>query len=190
MTDFKVIGLSGFAGSGKDHIYRECLKPKGWRQFSLAWHFKTFLISSGIITYEEAYTNPKPEKVRHLLQIQGTELGRQLYGEQIWLNTAKVWMQTLHDSWGVDKFVIPDVRFWNELRYVQNALDGKVIWVDAPTRHYHSGLTNEQKLHASEAEMAEMDEQDFNEIIVNEPEYVPNIQHQMYEIFEKFGWKY
>lgn len=168
MIKIKVIGLSGLAGSGKDYVYQQYLFHKGWRQFSLAWHFKIWSIAAGIITYEEAFTNPKSDKVRTLLQIQGTELGRNLYGEDIWLQSVKAWTRTLSDTWGVNKFVVPDVRFHNELAFIKEEMGGVVFKVEAPAREAKSGLSEFQRAHSSEAEMMEMPAKVFDGVIYND----------------------
>jgi len=141
-----VIGLSGAAGSGKDYVAKEYFfKKLGFHNISLAWHFKIQCISHGDATYEEVF-DTKPPRVRRLLQILGTEQGREVWGEDIWVNTMFAWMTLYHKDWGINKFVIPDVRFPNELRAIQK-LGGKVYRVIGDRQ---GNLTDEAWLHSSE----------------------------------------
>ena len=148
MLKFDVIGLSGKSGTGKDYIIQQCLRPEGYFQISFAWHFKIWLISTGQATYEEVFYT-KPEHIRRLMQLEGTERGRDVYGPDVWVDTAFAWMQLWNETWGISKFVIGDVRFPNEADRILE-LGGKVIRITAPERVENSILTAEQKRHISE----------------------------------------
>lgn len=143
-NNITVIGLSATAGTGKDYVGK-LIKQHGFHNISLAWHFKIQCISHGEATYEEVF-DTKPPRVRRLLQILGTEQGRDVWGEDIWVNTMFAWMTLYHKDWGIDKFVIPDVRFPNELRAIQQ-LGGKVYRVIGDRL---GDLTEEAWSHASE----------------------------------------
>jgi len=184
----QVIGLSGFAGSGKDYIYLNYLKPQGFFQLSLAWHFKADLIGKGALTFDEAFIT-KPPKVRTMLQYVGTELGRVVYGDKVWCNILKAWMDIYEYHWGVNKFCIPDVRFWSELGFIQGDLYGKALRIKAPHRSGCSTLSGEQRAHPSEAEMLEMRDGDFDGLIFND-EGDPDLDLQMKSIFQGFGYEY
>ena len=113
LDNVKVIGLSGAAGSGKDYVAKTYfIDEYGFRNISLAWHFKIDCIAKGQADYDEVF-NTKPPRVRRLLQILGTEQGRELWGENVWVNTVFSWMMLFHKDWGIDRFIIPDVRFPN-----------------------------------------------------------------------------
>jgi len=183
-----VIGISGFAGSGKDFIHKHYLKPQGFKQISLSWHFKADLIGKKAITFEEAFVT-KPPEVRTTLQIVGTEVGRKIYGDDVWCNTLKAWMEIFEHHWGIDQFCIPDVRFWSEMDFIQHDLSGYVIRVKAPNRSGHSILDSTQKAHASEAEMLEMEDSVFDGLVFNDEED-PDMDLQLYEIFQGFGYDY
>ena len=178
MSEIKIIGLCGFAGSGKDWISQNILAPLGYKQYSLAWPFKADLISKGVLTYSECFDNPKPQKVRDLLQFVGTELGRVVYGEDIWLYQMEAWTKILYNYWGINKFVIADVRFFNERDFIQG-MGGKVIFISAPGREKNSGLTEGQRSHPSEWEMHEMvsrEKRMFDAIIHNDEDDDPKTE--------------
>jgi hypothetical protein len=163
----KVIGLSGKAGSGKDYIASSIItKHYGYVPFSLAWHIKTSLVGKGAASYQEVFQT-KPAKIRHLLQHEGTESGRDIYGYDIWLNTAYSWMQLIYEQWGINRFVIPDVRFPNEVEYIKR-MGGKVFRIIAPKRVTGSPLTMEARLHPSETALDEYPLDNYDGIIEND----------------------
>lgn len=162
-----VIGLSGKAGSGKDYIASRIITPRyGYVPFSLAWHIKTSLVGKGAATYEEVFIT-KPPKVRHLLQHEGTESGRDIYGYDIWLDTAYSWMRLVYEQWGIQRFVIPDVRFPNEVEYIKNR-GGRVFRILAPNRVLRSPLTDEARNHPSETALDGYPLDNFDGIIEND----------------------
>lgn len=163
----KVIGLSGKAGSGKDYIASRIITPKyGYVPFSIAWHVKANLVGKGALTYEEAFIT-KPPHARHLLQQEATESGRDIYGQDMWLRAADSWMRTIYESWGIQRFVLPDVRFPNEVEYIKK-MGGKVIRIIAPKRVAQSPLSDEARNHYSEVALDEYPLDNFDGIIDND----------------------
>lgn len=185
---YEVIGLSGPAGCGKDYVYANHLRPRGFMQISLADHFKAELIGKGVLTFEEAFVT-KPPRVRTILQLYGTELGRDVFGSKIWCNTLMAWMDIYNHHWGVTRFAIPDVRFINELDFIQNDLDGKVLRIFALERCANSALDGTQQAHSSESEMKAVENDRFNGILFNDPKD-PDMDLQFYELFKDYGWNY
>lgn len=171
----EIIGLSGKAGSGKDFIAKEYLFPLGYHQYSLAWHFKVGIVGEGQATYEDVFFN-KPPSIRHILQQKGTEEGRMKYGEDVWLNHAYTWMQVFRHYWNVDKFVVPDIRFPDEVEFIQQH-GGKVFRVNAPLRTMNSGLSIEAKMHVSETALDMYT--GFDGIVENDPQYQDSVQIQI-----------
>jgi hypothetical protein len=185
---YEVIGLSGHAGCGKDFVFSHFLQPRGFLQLSLSWHFKVDLIAKGVITFEEAFET-KPPNVRTLLQLVGTELGRHVYGENIWCETLITWMHVYNFHWGVTRFAIPDVRFMSELDFIQRDLAGKVIRVLAPIRSGDTNLDSTQRAHVSEAEMDTIGNEKFDGLVHNDPGD-PDLDLQLRVLFEVFGYEY
>jgi hypothetical protein len=164
----EIIALSGKSGTGKDYIFENFFRPRGYHRWALADHFKIWTVGKGEATYDEVF-HTKPPHVRKALQISGTEEGRDVYGEDIWLETAAVWMEHLSKTWGVNKFCITDCRFPNEVNFIQRVLGGKVIRVHAPTRSANSSLNVDARLHISETALDHYTERQFDFIINNEP---------------------
>lgn len=144
----KVIGLSGKAGSGKDYIAKHVIIPRGFHQFSLAWHFKVWLVGKGEATHEEVFVT-KPPEIRKKIQLEGTEYGRFVYGENVWCQTVAEWFNVFYENWGIDKFIIPDVRFPNEVEFI-HMLGGPVYRINAPVRIENNRLSAEARQHSSE----------------------------------------
>jgi len=156
-------------------------------QISFAWHFKADLIGKKAITYEDAFKT-KPPHIRTLLQMVGTELGRNVYGNLVWCHTAKAWMDIWEEHWGIHKFAIPDVRFWSEMEFIHQELNGKVIRIKAPHRSVCTTLDAAQRAHPSEAEMLQMEDDDFDGIVYND-EGDPELEFQIADLFKHFDWE-
>jgi hypothetical protein len=126
-----LIGLAGYARSGKDTIGK-ILVERGFqrvafadklREFALAidpiiWDRPRFRLSDVVEVegWEGAKENPE---VRSLLQRLGTEAGRNILGEDVWVNAA------LDIPPG--DYVITDVRFPNELEAIRSR--GGQVWL-------------------------------------------------------------
>jgi hypothetical protein len=171
----KVIGISGKSGTGKDHITQNYIRPLGFHQWSLAWHFKVWTVGKGLATHEEVFFT-KPPHIRKELQLEGTERGRMQFGENVWCDTAREWFVLLNEQWGIDKFVISDVRFPNEVDFVKS-MGGEVIRIHAPTRAENNSLSPEARLHISETALDNFT--GFDHIINNDPEDAPYVGRQI-----------
>lgn len=162
----KIIGLSGKSGSGKDYIATNILKARGYHVMSFAWPMKISVVAKGLATYEEVFIT-KPPHVRHLLQQEGTELGRNVYGVDYWVKSAYGWMRTINEQWGIDKFVITDVRFPNELDFVKDS-GGSVFRILAPQRIAQTSLSTEARMHISETALDGLPLHKYDGFIWNE----------------------
>lgn len=165
MTEYTVVGLSGRAGVGKDYLFNTVLKPLGFYRVALADHFKIWIAGQGSASYEELFKT-KPPKIRHLLQQEGTERGRLVFGEDIWCQVLYSWMTLWQEQWGLTKFCITDIRFPNEVEFVQR-VGGKVVRIQAPEREVSRGLSAEARLHPSETALDDFN--NFDLVINNDP---------------------
>jgi hypothetical protein len=162
----KIVGLSGKAGSGKDYIAREVLQPLGFSPVALADQLKTTAIGRGLASYNEVY-HTKPPHVRETLQQLGTELGRNVYGEDVWVRSLSAWMQIFYERWGIDRFVITDVRFPNEIKFL-HTLGAVVYRIQAPARADNNGLSPELRTHISEIAL-DREHDLFDGFVPNDP---------------------
>jgi hypothetical protein len=135
-NNIQIIGFSGKIGTGKNYVSEKLFLPmlpqKPTLVMALADHFKVDCCTKDGVAYERVFIN-KDEQSRVILQKRGTEEGRVKYGDDIWIRTAETWMR-LYAERGVQRFIITDVRFPNEVDWV-NSLGGHVIRIEAPERN-------------------------------------------------------
>lgn len=135
----RVIGLSGYARSGKDTAADHLVEKYGYTKVSFAAPMKEALyrlnpdvrdISNLVWSVKqvvdmagwEGAKDLTPD-VRGLLQRFGTEVGREMFGEDFWVNLA---MSQIPDG---SKVVVSDVRYPNEANAIKK-LGGKVIRIE------------------------------------------------------------
>ena len=157
-----IIGLSGYARSGKDTVANLLVLNYSFKRLAFADAIKDAVLLlnpildngrrvSDVVNdygWEVAKANIE---VRRLLQVMGTEVGRKLIDEYIWID--KVFNQIEPDK----RFVITDVRFPDEANMIQS-IEGKVWRVN---RHNHSAVIT----HISERAM---DNFMFDHVVYND----------------------
>lgn len=141
-----VIGLSGKARSGKNYLARHALLPLGFYPLALANHFKVDAVVRDGAPINEVFFGAKSEATRDLLQQRGTEQGRHVFGEDIWIRTTEAWIAAGVAA-GWSRFVLTDVRFTNEADWV-NALGGLLVRVAG-----RGGLEGPLAQHPSETDL-------------------------------------
>lgn len=162
-----IIGLSGYAQTGKDTVAEHLIKQYGYRRVAFAdpirealyklnpqvslGEFSHVHLSQAVngLGWEE--TKRQSPETRRLLQVMGTEVGREMFGQDFWVN------QAMKNAGKFDKIVLTDVRFPNEFRAIK-AREGIVIRIVKPG----TGAVNE---HASETAL---DNFSFDATIVND----------------------
>lgn len=120
-----IIGLSGYAQVGKDTVATILVEDYGYTRIGFADIIKKAVyVLDPIITLDgmrlahavDKYgwegAKQAPE-VRRLLQVLGSEIGRDLIDPQIWVELT---MSAVHQN---DKIVISDVRFRNEAEEIK-----------------------------------------------------------------------
>ena len=120
-----IIGLSGYAQAGKDTVAQILVQEYGYSRIAFADIIRTAVYRlNPIVTYDgmrlahlvdlEGWDIAKtaPE-VRRLLQVMGSEVGRDLIDPQIWVEL------TLSTTKPTDKIVISDVRYSNEAEEIK-----------------------------------------------------------------------
>ena len=133
-----IIGIAGKMGCGKDYICNNVIVPllktngKNFLQVSFADQIKVNVMTKQNIKFDDVYVS-KTNDTRRLLQMEGTENGRNVLGKDIWIKYFANWI-SVYKSRGVDTFICTDVRFQNELDYIKHS-GGIVIKIDAPTRN-------------------------------------------------------
>lgn len=139
---FEVIGLSGYAQSGKDTIAAYLVEHDGWERVAFADTLREAVytldptIKSQVFGeyrhralrsvvdefgWDAAKTSPVwGDEVRQLLQRMGTDVGRQLLGDNVWVDLAMRKLEPGH------KYVFTDVRFPNEAEAIKRV--GGHMW--------------------------------------------------------------
>ena len=158
-----LIGFSGKIGSGKNFIAEEIFLPKLFNiyskrapdkrlipyYFSFGDHLKIECLcrnSYSKLDQTTAMYNffiEKDQTTRDMLQKYGTENGRHVYHEEIWVRAVESWisiqesrLEKLRDRTKNDFlpiFIISDVRFKNEAEFIKSN-NGILIRVNAPNR--------------------------------------------------------
>jgi len=157
-----IIGLAGKAGAGKDYIAKHILVPyieqkqKKSLIISFADQLKINCIMDGYTTYDNVYTR-KTAMSRHTLQQYGTERGRDVVSKTIWIDYLNYWTRVLASKNDIDVFIVPDVRFENEVEWIHSQ-GGVVMRVVSPERThermcYESSGTNSNANHVSETQL-------------------------------------
>ena len=161
-----IIGLSGHAQTGKDTIADYLVKNYGFTRVAFAdpireavyklnpkinvYDMNSVPLSTAVDRLGWETVKVQSEDARWLLQRMGTEVGRELLGENVWVDKA------MKKALQHDKVVITDVRYPNEVEAIlsHSGAVWRVIKDD-------TGAVNR---HASESAL---DDHDFEYIIFN-----------------------
>lgn len=143
-----IIGFSGKLGTGKSFYTKytvDYLRSLGHQVMELAFgdQIKINVLAQGshneFLSRYSVY-DKKDDYSRNLLQIEGTEKGR-AFDKNIWVKYIDEWMYLWRQR-GVSHFVISDIRFPNELEYVESCDNSYVFQIKAPKRNL-ARLTSE-----------------------------------------------
>lgn len=131
-----IIGLSGYARTGKDTVANYLVETYGFTKVSFAQPMRDALYALNPIVSEHegvrlqsaidkhGWDNYKEtefgDEIRQLMQRFGTEVGREQFGQNFWVDQA---MKLVAQH---DKAVLSDVRFPNEQEAIRNA--GGLVW--------------------------------------------------------------
>lgn len=125
----RIIGLTGGKGCGKSSVAKIISKNYGYEIVSFATPIKDMLRVLGLRDQElndpllkEIKLTEYGKTPRQLMQLLGTEFGRAMISQRIWITALE---KTLNPS---NNYVIDDVRFNNEAEFIRS-LGGPVIEV-------------------------------------------------------------
>lgn len=136
-----IAGIVGFLGSGKGTVGDILIQEKGYYRLSFADAVKDAVSvvfgwprhllegdTEESRVFRESTDGFWSERFgyavtpRYMLQLMGTEAGRDVFNKDIWIYSVEKRMQ------GIENVVIPDVRFPNEIHFIRS-MGGKVIRV-------------------------------------------------------------
>lgn len=170
-----IIGLSGYARSGKDTVAELLVLNYGFKRMAFADGIRDCLTALNPILHDGHRLNEvvnsygwdvakAKEEVRRLMQVMGTEVGRKLINEDVW---AWRLFNQIQDG---ERIVIPDVRFPNEARMIEQ--HGGDVW--RINRHNHTAVND----HVSERAM---DTYMFKHVIYNDST-LDELANQVFEL--------
>lgn len=156
-----IIGLSGYAQSGKDEVAKYLCGEHAFKRFAFADPIRTAVYSLNPLVDGELRVRDVVDKqdwdvakqlpeVRRLLQAMGAEVGRAQFGDEFWVVAA------LSQMFNTPKAVFTDVRFPNEAKAITD-MGGVVVRIIRP---------NVKPVNDHESEVA-MDRYDFDGTILN-----------------------
>lgn len=131
-----IIGLTGYAGSGKSTAAKHLVEKHGFTQVKFAGPLKQMMRCLGLGDREiEGDLKEVPHPVlnyktpRYAMQTLGTEWGRELIGQNLWVNVG---VESTHQALGEgSQVVIDDCRFPNEAAAIKE-LGGVIIKINRP----------------------------------------------------------
>ena len=179
-----LFAFSGLKGSGKDTAANVLVREYGFTRIAFADTIREALLilnpaiptSQGSCRLSKLVANvgwdelkrTMPE-VRRLLQVFGTEVGRMLVGENVWVD---ILAKRFPDIGSDDvRYVITDCRFDNEVEFVRNH-GGKLVWINRP------GLVSDG--HASESESI----RDLASVVVYNTQDIDTFENTIRQIVE------
>jgi hypothetical protein len=134
-----IIGLSGYASSGKDTVAKILIEDYGYTRIAFADPIRDavyilnpivkegFRVQGLVDSYGwDVAKNEHPE-LRRLLQVFGSELGREKFGNLFWVNQAMFGIGNADSN-----IVITDVRFPNEASAIKMYEKAQVWRVTRP----------------------------------------------------------
>lgn len=133
-TQPRVIGMAGYAGSGKN----AAADATGGLVIGFADPLYAALAVLLGVPEEQLRARATKElpmacgkSPRDLLRTLGTEWGRNLVREDLWVWRARQRIDAAGRQ-GIGLVVVADVRFPNEAAYIRDELGGEIWWVDRP----------------------------------------------------------
>lgn len=157
-----LVGLSGYARSGKDTVAARLVEEHGFTRLAFADPMREALyrlnpkiniadvqgihLASAVNGLGWEQVKAESPDARELLQRFGTEVVREMFGENFWVD------YTMHLAESLDKVVISDVRFKNEAEAIKAA--GGVVWrVERPGTEAANSHASEHDLEGYEFDL-------------------------------------
>ncbi len=150
-----IIGLSGYAQTGKDTVAEHLVGNYNYRRIAFADpirkalyrldpivnvdEFNSVYLRSAVDGMGWEETKRLSTETRRLLQVLGTEVGREMFGPDFWVN------QAMNGIGKFDKAVFTDVRFPNEFRAIKSR-EGIIIRIVKPGTGAVNGHSSETAL--------------------------------------------
>ena len=193
-----IIAVSGKQGSGKDYITDLIIKRIKSTGISVSKMAFADQVKVNVATYnkdisiEQCLIGEKSSLIRKKLQQEGTEKGRDVHGNDLWVNMMENWMKLryIRDK-SPDVVIVTDCRFKNEAAWIEKN-NGLLIRVISPLRT-HMRICKEAQgdltlysniaTHRSETDL---DDYQFIYTINNDPEYKNDLVYNLNQIINDY----
>lgn len=190
LSNLELFGFSGKMGTGKNYLaeklFKALLPRKNTLVLALADHFKVDCCAKDGVKYQKVFV-AKDEETRKLLQKRGTEEGRAVYGEDIWIRILEIWIRRHHET-GVERVIVTDLRFPNEVEWLKS-LGGITFRIEAPERnldrlrHEAKGDSERmQEIQSHASEIALDGYHGFDYLIENDYSHQPLVANRVRDI--------
>lgn len=130
-----LLGIAGYAGSGKSTVAKYLVEKYGFRDIALADPLKKACAEIFRFTDEQLYGSKKEEvdpfwglTPRDVLQRFGTEAMRNNFGQDLWIRALR---RRLDGALPNSRFVVSDARFPNEADAIHE-WGGEMIRIERP----------------------------------------------------------
>lgn len=122
MSKIKLVGIVGAARSGKNHISSIICEETGYIVCAYALPIKMNTYAKhDTWSLEEVFGNAdKPDALRNELQQEGTELGRYVHRQDMWVRAADAFVYIAENYWNASGVVFSDVRMPNEAEHIKS----------------------------------------------------------------------
>lgn len=159
----RIIGVTGEAESGKG-TFCSVASGFGYMEGAFAQALKRATKEIFLLTDDDVLTQEGKQRylpywdmpIRNVLQLLGTEAMQPVFGKTVWCKTTHSRIVSQYRNTGQRKFIIGDLRFEHELKYVVEEMHGVIVHIKRPLHQSH--LDEEQRNHTSESSIAKLKE--------------------------------
>jgi hypothetical protein len=140
-----IIGISGYAKTGKDTLGQVLVEKYGFERRAFADKLKEAALAlnpiiftgrverlSSIVARMGWGEAKEFREVRQTLQRMGTEMGREAIDPDIWVTAMENTMRRTITGQVTKNYVVTDVRFMNEANWIIHRQHGKVLRIERP----------------------------------------------------------
>ena len=178
---YHIIGIAGPAHSGKDTLADYIITKLPYQKMSFADPMKRMLQRGLGLTRSQLWGDEKEIidsrygcTPRHMLQTIGTEWGRNLVSDGIWVSALDA-LLSARKQYRETKFIVPDVRFENEAAFVRE--HGTLIHIQGRDQGVGKGHVSEEGI-AHKSDDLLIDNDDLIETFY---EYIDDLIQQITE---------
>lgn len=167
-----LFGLGGYARSGKDALVDGLVSHGGFKRTYMSKPLEQALLKinpfivGGIryadlhreVGYDASKLNPE---VRRLLQVLGTDVGRDMFGENVWVDKMRAEVTELLDAG--ERVAVTGIRFPSEIRAIRE-MGGVLLWIERPGYGPVNGHSSDNALSAEDFDLVVQNDGGLNDL--------------------------